>query len=417
MKKKVLIIGNSATAYALGKKLSVNNDIYIAPGNDLMKEFAVCLDIRENSVMELLEFVLENDIDLTIPVSKTTIDTNIVEIFSQNNQQIFAPDFNASQIAIDKAFAKKLLYKLHIPTPKFGIFEKQSMAQDYIRNLRVPFVIKTNENSSATVLSSSQEAKYILDTYFSTKNQKVIIEDYIWGSPFSFYVITDGYKALPFGSSIVYKHSLEGDGGQLTTGMGAVSPNYKLSFDNENYLMNEVIYPTLNYLEQFGNAYLGILGLNGILTDNGNLTILGYQTFMQDCDTTAILSNIDEDLIKLFEACIVGSFSDEIDEIKFCDMSATSIVLRCNNHDNNQNIIKNLDNLDDETCIDFYPNVNKNRYLEYEAQHGSNLIITSSASTVAKSTEKAYNQVEIVDFQGKAYRKDICSINRNYASF
>ena len=183
------------------------------------------------------------------------------------------------------------------------------MALDYIKNLKTPFVIKTNEPSSAIVLTSSNTAKNILETYFSKKNQRVIIEDYVWGTPFSFYAITDGYNALPIGSSLIYRHSLEGDGGQITTGMGACSPNYKLSIENEHFLMEEVINQVLEYLESGGNTYLGILGVNGIICPDGTLQILGFQTFLQDCDCTAILELLDTDIIKLIYYNQKHSFS------------------------------------------------------------------------------------------------------------
>ena len=89
MRKKILIIGNGAKEYALAKKLSEKHDIYITPASDGLKEFAECVDIREDNVGELLEFVMENGIDLTIPISSAAIKSDIVSIFAQNNQQIF----------------------------------------------------------------------------------------------------------------------------------------------------------------------------------------------------------------------------------------------------------------------------------------------------------------------------------------
>ena len=50
-----------------------------------IKEFATVLDIREDSVTEILEFVMENGIDLTIPVSQKSISSNIVNVFSLGN--------------------------------------------------------------------------------------------------------------------------------------------------------------------------------------------------------------------------------------------------------------------------------------------------------------------------------------------
>lgn len=408
MKKKILIIGSSAKEYALAKKLSETNEVFVAPGNVAMKEFVTLVDIRENAVNELLEYVMENGIDLTIPTSLNAINTNIVELFTKNNQLIFAPSQGAARLAFDKCIAKKILYKLRIPTPKFGIFEKQNMTMDYIKNLKNPFVIKTNDSSSAVVLTSPQVGKSIIETLFVEQNQKVLVEDYVWGTPFSFYTITDGYKALSLGSSIVYKHSLEGDGGQLTCGMGACFPNFKLSIEQENYIMEGVVYPTLEYLEAENNPYIGILGVNGIISENGQITVLGYQTFFQDVDSDAFLANIDTDLYSLFESCVIGSFSDEVDYIPQKDLSATSVSLCCKNKENKENVIAGLEKIDEDMKVSFFSTVTKNRYLEYEAHNGAVVVLTALASTLAKSTKNVYEEINNIDFAGKIYRKDIC---------
>lgn len=411
MGKKILIIGNGAKEYALAKKLSEKHEIFITPASDTLKEFAQCVDIRETNITELLEFVMENDIDMTIPISLAALKTDIVELFNNNNQKIFAPDKNAAKIIFDKSLAKKVLYKLRIPTPKFGIFEKQNMALDYIKNQKVPFVLKTDDSNSASVFTSFQTAKNFVETNFIEKGKRIIIEDYIYGTPFSFYTITDGYKALPIGTSITYKHTLEGEGGQLTSGMGACSPNYKLTVENEYFLMDNVIYPTLDYLEIEGSPYLGILGINGILTDEGNLYILGWQSFMQDCDTQTILEILDEDLYKLFYSCVIGSFSDELDFIRLNDRFAASLVLSCKNKTNYENIISGLDNIDENTKIVFYPSVSKNRYLEYEANEGAVLSVTTTSATAAGAVKKMYDEAQDISFNSVYFRKDICKLN------
>lgn len=408
MKKKILIIGNGAKAYALAKKLSEKHDIFITPASDTLKEFAECIDIREDNVNELLEYVMENGIDMTIPVSETALKTNISEVFYNNRQKLFAPNAKSSAIIFDKALAKKVLYKLRITTPKFGIFEKQNMVMDYIKNQKVPFVLKTNDSNSAVVFTSLQTAKPFIETAFVEKNCRVIIEDYIYGTPFSFYTITDGYKALPIGSSITYKHLLEGEGGQLTSGMGACSPNYKLSIDDEYFLMDNVIYPTLDFLEIEGSPYSGILGVNGILTNEGKIFILGWQAFMQDCDAASVLDILDEDLYELFASCIIGSFSDEIEQIRLKDKYTTSLVLRCKNKQNNENVINGLDSLDEKTNITFYPSVTKNKYLEYEANEGPVLVVSASSATPAGAVKKMYDEAETITYNSVSYRNDIC---------
>lgn len=412
MKKKILIIGNGANAYALAKKLSSTHEIFVAPSSDTIAEFATCLDIREDNVNELLEYVMENGIDMTIPVSQIAINSDISTIFSNNKQPVFAPSAKANEIVSNKTLAKKVLYKLRIQTPKFGIFEKQNLAIDYIKNQTIPFVIKTNDSNSATVMTSAMSAKNIIDSTVIDKNKRLIIEDYIHGTPFTFYAITDGYKALPIGSSITYKHSLEGDGGQLTGGMGACVPNYKLSIDDEYFIMDNIVYPLLDYMEISGNTYLGILGVNGILSDDNQIYILGWNSFMQDCDAAPILYSIDDDLYSLFESCIIGSFSDEVDNIKLKDEAFVSVVLNCKNKNNAENVINGLDNIDESALITFYPTVKKNKYLELEASNGAVLSVTGSASTLSKASLVAYTEADDIYFSGKSYRKDICKINQ-----
>ena len=405
MRKKILILGNSAKEYALAQVLSIEYEVFVAPGNDAVSDIATCVDIRENDSNELLEFVKNNNIDLTIPVSDIAIKSSIVNDFQNNGLNIFAANNFSSKIIFDKAYAKKILYKLRIPTPKFGIFEKQNMALEYIKNLKEPYVIKTNEPSSAVIFTSPKLSKSTIDSMFTVPNQKVIIEDYVYGTPFAFYTITDGYKALPIGSSIIYKHSLEGDGGQLTTGMGACSPNYKLSNAHESYIMDNVIYPTLDFLEIEGTPYVGILGVNGILTEDGSIKILGYLPFMQHCDCTAILQLLDCNIIDLMKSCIIGSFSDEVEYIPQKEFSAVSLVLS-STYEKTNNVIAGLDCIDD-IFVDYYNSVRKNKYLEYEANKGSVIVLTAINKTTSKALERIYETAQTLSFQGKSYRKDI----------
>ena len=411
MKKKILIVGNSPKGYALAKKMSENNEVFVIPESDTIKEFATCADIREDNIKEILEFALENGIDMTIPVSEKAINADIATVFNNNNQSVFAPSANASEVVSNKILAKKTMYKLRIPTPKFGIFEKINLASDYIKNQKIPFVLKSNEPNSAVVITSANTAKNILDMIYAKKNSKAIIEDYVYGTSFSFYAVTDGYKALPIGSSLNYKHSLEGDGGQLTSGMGSCVPNYKLSIDNEYYIMDKVIYPTLEYLEALGNPYLGIIGVNGILTDEGKVQILGWQTFMQDSDADGILGGIDDDLYTLFDSCIIGSFSDEAEGVNINGKYSVSLVLTNKNKTNDENVIQGTDMINEDTLISYYPTVKKNKYLEFEASSGAVLVLTASSSSISKAKDKVYSEASDIDFKGISYRKDICKVN------
>ena len=149
-KNKILVVGSSASAYALVKVLkkssSVEN-VYVTSCNPLFAELAECIDIREDKPEELLEFVVENSIDLTVAVSELAVKSDIASVFNTASQMIFAPSKQSANAFISKAAAKKFLYKQRIPTPKFAIFDKPQLAYDYLKTANMPLIIKCDENS------------------------------------------------------------------------------------------------------------------------------------------------------------------------------------------------------------------------------------------------------------------------------
>lgn len=409
--KKVLIIGASATEYTLAQKMHGLKDIaqiYVAPGNQAMSEFAIVVDIRENHIDELLEFALENAIDLTIASSELAIKNNITSIFQKNGQMIFAPTKESANICLNKSSGKKFMYKTHISCPKFGIFDKSSLAIDYVSKSNLPVVIKTDEhqkNKGVLVCKTFSIAKSFIEDLFETSENKVIIEDYIFGHEFSFYVITDGYHAIPLGSVVTYKHELEGNGGNITPGMGAFTPDYKISNQVERKILQQIIYPTLNTLARQHTPYVGILGVDLVMTDNEKLFAIEFNSFLQAPDSQCILALLNENIYQLFEACVIGSFADDYEKIDIADSYAISCVIqgrKCGN------VIAGIDKLDENTQVAHFNN-KKNAYLEYESTCGRTLVITKTARVLSKAIKDLYEEVSMIDFEGMRYRRDIGS--------
>ncbi len=410
-KKKVLIVGASAKEYAVAKYLSKNSNIekiYIAPGNFMSSEIAQRVDIREDSVQELLEFAIKEDIDLTIASSDKAIKADIAGYFQANSQLIFSPTKSSAQFAVSRSVAKKFLYKLHIPTPKFGIFEKQPLACDYVKSAKMPLLItadEESENSVRAVCSTVQLAKTCINDLFMREEPRIVIEDYSYGHSFTFYVMTDGYMALPFAVVADYKFLEDGDGGLFTRGIGAYVPDYKVSFDVVGKLMNQVVYPILNNLEKREVPYLGILGVEAVLKPDDTFVVTGFTPFLKEHDAQAVISTLDTDLYSLFEACAVGSFADDYEYIGLNDLSAVTCVLVARKEDA---VINGVDLLD-ESCQLTYFGTSKNNYFEYLTNKGRTLALTQTSTTFSRARELLYDNVDEIYFEGKKYRHDICA--------
>lgn len=408
--KRILIVGACAVTYTLAKKMSELKEvgqIFVAPGNDAMKEFSTTVDIRENNIQELLEFVLENAIDLTIVASEQAIKNNIASIFQQHGQMIFAPTEASAGICLSKAKGKKFMYKTKIPCTKFGIFEKPALAIDYVNKANLPIVIKTDEHQQKGVLvcTSYALAQKVIEEFFEFGEKKIVIEDYISGHEFSFYVITDGYHALPLGTVATYKQELEGGGDLITRGMGAYTPDYKVSKEVEDEIMEQIISPTLNSLASAQTPYVGILGVDLIMHAEGQLFAMEFNPFLQAPDCQGILELLNENLYKLFEACVIGSFADDYETLDITDGYAVSAVLSSKK---SGEILTGIDNLDDNTLVSYF-NTRKNQYLEYETSGGRELIFTRTARVLSKAVSDLYEELSAFTPELK-YRKDIAKI-------
>ena len=408
--KKVLIVGSSAAEYTLAKKMSELeevSEVFAAPGNDAMKDFCTIVDIRENNVQELLEFVLENAIDLTVASSEAAIKNDIASTFQQNNQMIFAPTKSSAGICLNKSVGKKFMYKTKIPCPKFGIFDKPSFAIDYVKKEKMPVVIKTDEHQDKGVLvcNSSTLAQKVIEEFFEEGEKKIIIEDYIHGHEFSFYVITDGYHALPLGSVATYKQQLEGGGDLITRGMGAYTPDYKVSEQIEQQIMGQIIYPALNTISREQAPYVGILGVDLIITEGEQLFAIEFNSSLQSPDCQSVLALLNENIYNLFQACVIGSFADDYEQLDISDRFAVSAVLCARK---SGEIITGLENLDEDTKVAHF-NTKKNPYLEYETVLGRTLVLTRIARVLSKAVNDLYDELSVFGPELK-YRKDIARI-------
>lgn len=405
-KKKVLIVGNSAKEYALVKKFkNYDCDIFVLSGNSAISELAECVDIREENVQEILEYVLENAIDLTIVTSEVAIKNNIAELFQTNNQLIFCPTAQSAQFTLSRSAGKRFLYKLRIPTPRFGIFDKLPLAIDYLKNAPMPQVIRADENSNSAdrlVCTTFAVSKTFVEDLFNKDENKVVLEDYVYGHEFTIYVVTDGYSALHLATVANYKFAEDGDGGILTSGVGAYTPDYKISSDIENSVMQNVVERVLASLQRKETPYLGVLGIDCVLTSDGSFVTLDFKPFLSDHDAEAVLNLVDENLLTLFEACAVGSFADDYEKIDVSDNSSVSCVISSRKKGE---IIKGLELV--ESDITHFATT-KNKYFEYETVEGKTLVLTKTAKTLSRARKYLYEDVELISFSGKKCRNDIC---------
>ena len=401
-KIKILIVGHGAVASALAGKLKQYDYVEKIFATGGLSSDTEIIDFREDDLTGLLMFALENKINLTIPVSEKALEADIVSFFQSNGQNIFGPTKDSCEFVLNKILCKKFLYKIHAKTPKFGMYNKISQITDYLKNSSFPIILQTAQNSymedDKMVCPTLKSACNYLDKLFLKGETDVLIEEFTYGHNFTVYFITDGYSAIPLNIVGNYKF-LKQNGGQYTDGAGCYCPDYKIDETIKNKIRN-IISDILQNLDSRGCPYTGIIGIECVLTDENHFVVSDVKPFLQNHDSRAVLNLCEDDLIKIFNSCINGFFSDEYDSIKINDYASVSLTVYFDKEN------KELDFADSQD-IDFIEAIKKDD--KNYSVIGANFTVTKTASTLTRTKKYLSDELEELNIPEMKYRKDICA--------
>ncbi|MBU4419442.1 MAG: phosphoribosylamine--glycine ligase, partial [Proteobacteria bacterium] len=231
---KVLVIGSGGREHALVWKIAQSpkvKKIYCAPGNTGIAELATCLPINSGDINKLVEFAKKERIDLTVVGPEDPLCKGIVDIFEKEGLKVFGANQKAVEIESSKSFAKYLMNKYGINTAAGETFTSYKKAENYIRKMGVPIVVKADGLAAGkgviicdTITKAIDALKLIMKTNaFGNAGNKVVVEECLAGEEASFIAFTDGKTILPLPSSQDHKAIYDNDQGPNTGGMGAYS--------------------------------------------------------------------------------------------------------------------------------------------------------------------------------------------------
>ena len=91
-------------------------------------------------------------------------------------------------------------------------------------------------------MPKSQVQAMMVDKRFGQAGARLVIEELLVGREASFFVLSDGTRALPLGSAEDHKRALDGDAGPNTGGMGAYAPSSLFDAATQARVMNEIVH-------------------------------------------------------------------------------------------------------------------------------------------------------------------------------
>lgn len=316
---KVMIIGSGGREHALAWKMAKSGDVdmvYVAPGNagTALEKGVENININVSDTDSLVKFAHKEGVDLTVIGPEAPLVEGIVDAFTDAGLKCFGPSKDASRLEGSKVFTKDFLKRHGIPTAEYRVFTDIEPAEDYIRSVELPLVIKADGLAAGKGVIIAQTydeavtaAKGMLSgASFGEAGKKIIVEECLKGEEASFIVMVDGANILPLATSQDHKAVYDGDTGPNTGGMGAYSPAPVLTDDIYNRVMEEVIKPTVTGMAEEGCPYRGFLYAGLMVLEDGTPSVLEYNCRFGDPETQPVLLRLKSDLPGLCMAAIEG---------------------------------------------------------------------------------------------------------------
>lgn len=410
---RVLIVGNGGREHALAWKLAQSpklERLFVAPGNAGTVLWNV--PISSNDLPALVEFALQEKIDLTLVGPEDPLSLGIVDAFHKAGLRIFGPTQAAAQLEGSKSFAKSIMESAKIPTAEWEIFEDPEQAKAYVRTIGAPCVLKADGLAAGKGVivamdleTALQAVDEIMDGGFGSAGKKLVIEEFLEGQEVSLLCFSDGATACPMVPVQDHKRALEGDLGLNTGGMGTYSPPPIWTAELETSVMQDFVAPTLQTMRERGTPFQGVLFLGLMLTQRGP-KILEYNVRFGDPETQVVMKRLKSDLLPILWACTEGRLSEV--KLEWNEEVAVCVVMAAPGYPlaYEKGVPIRLPELKGQDSVIFHAGTGISEG-QLVSSGGRVLGITADGRTLQQAREKAYALVEKIDFPKAHYRRDI----------
>ena len=413
--KNVLVIGSGGREHTFAWKLSKDqniNKVFCIPGNGGTAGIATNHNIDIKDFNEIYNYVLAQDIDMIVVGPEAPLNDGIVDFFREKNVKIFGPDKFASQLECSKLFARDFMLKNKIPQPLYFECDTVSKAIEIKDEIGLPLVLKADGLAAGKgVIICKSESEYrdgikmmLEDKKFGSASDKISIEECLIGEEVSVFAVCDGQNYKIIGNAQDHKRAFDKDKGPNTGGMGAYSPTFLCNQEFLKKVEDRIIKPTLKGMSETGHPFTGFLYVGLMIVDNEPY-VIEFNVRMGDPETQVVIPRIKSSLYEIFNSSLNGTLEDI--DIDFETNWYCTVVLASKGYPEKYikgQEIKGVEKIKDGYLFHAGTNNTNNQYF---VSGGRVLNVIGDGEDLPSAINKAYKNIENIEFENMYYRKDI----------
>ncbi len=443
----VLVLGGGGREHALAWRLACDggvSGVFCAPGNAGIALVASLAPIDPADPEAVLSFVEQRNIGLTVVGPELPLTRGVVDRLTGAGHLVFGPTKAAAEIESSKVFAKEFMRRHRVPTGECVVCSSADAARRVVASGRFSFPVVLKADGLAAgkgvIVAADRETAdaaieaMMVARQFGQAGDRILVEEHLEGPEVSFFVISDGTRALSFSTAQDHKRAFDGDRGPNTGGMGAFAPSPLVDPGVAARITDEIITPTIDGMRAEGRPFRGFLYAGLMLTDDGP-KVLEFNARLGDPEAQVVLPMLAEDLFPLLRDAAAGTVTRSSAHFSAC--ATVGVVLASGGYPERYQTGKLISGLDsaasDPNVLVFHagtaarpstapeerssvPNHRDRASSDAVPRDGENQIVTAGGrvltvvgrgGTYGSAMSRAYEAIGRITFEGMHYRKDI----------
>jgi phosphoribosylamine---glycine ligase len=417
---RVLVVGSGGREHALVRRLAADrgvSELVAAPGNPGIAALARTVPVDAGDIAALARLAETERIDFTVIGPELPLSLGVVDRFEREGRAVIGPTSAAARLESSKAFAKDFMARHRVPTARFRVCDDIDAALQAIRSgeFGAPLVIKADGLAAGkgVVIAEDQvtaEATVhavMRDRRFGDAGSRLVLEECLTGPEASFFVLSDGRRALFLGTAQDHKRIFDGDRGANTGGMGAFAPSPLVDAEVHARVMGEVVEPVIAGMARESCPFRGFLYVGLMLTAEGP-KVIEFNARLGDPEAQVVLPLIDGELLPLLMAAADGNLAQQS-----CRLSAdclVGVVVASRGYPESSESNQPIEGLDTAAALPSVTVAHAGTALRdgrIVTNGGRVLTVVGRAPDFETAIARAYSGVSAIRFDGMQYRRDI----------